>query len=64
MHTKATAGKCEYTCQWSICQIPSAIVMFVVLGFKVWYIIFIPNATRGLEPPSYRGVLLSTLLVV
>jgi hypothetical protein len=35
-------------------------MVFVVLVFKVQFVSLIPN--RGLEPISYRGELLSTLL--
>jgi hypothetical protein len=37
--------------------------LFVMLVFKVYFVLF-PKATKGLEPISYRGVLLRTLLRV
>jgi hypothetical protein len=40
------------------------IVVFVILVFRVWFVSLIPKATRGIEPVSYRGALLSTLLHV
>jgi hypothetical protein len=42
-------------------QIHSETAVFVVLVCRVWFVSF-PKATRGLEPISYRGALLSTLL--
>jgi hypothetical protein len=50
--------------KWSVYQIPSVIVVFVVLVCKVQFVRIIPKATRGLEPINYRGALLSTLLHV
>jgi hypothetical protein len=44
--------------KWSAYQIPSVIVVFVILIFKFLF----PKASRGFEPISYRGALLSTLL--
>jgi hypothetical protein len=49
--------------KWYVYQIPSVIVVFVILVFKVYFVKFLfPKATRGFEPISYRGALLSTLL--
>jgi hypothetical protein len=53
----------ETPAKWSAYQIRSVIVVFVVLVFKGLVCKFLfPKATRGFEPISYRGVLLSTLL--
>jgi hypothetical protein len=37
------------------------ITRVIVLVFKIKFVVSSPKATRGLEPVSYRGVLLSTL---
>jgi hypothetical protein len=52
----------ETPAKWSTYQIPSVIVVFVVLFVRLSLQVSFPKATRGLAPISYRGALLSTLL--
>jgi hypothetical protein len=48
--------------KWSAYQIPSVIVASVILVLRFSLQVLFPKATKGLEPVSYRGVLVSTLL--
>jgi hypothetical protein len=45
-----TWGIAKTPAKKSAYEIPSVIVLFVILVFKVWFVSFIPKATRGFEP--------------